>query len=145
VVAQPVRIPTLGCSLDVGPTILGLIGRPYDSLFLGRDLLRGQPGKERVLINHNREIGLFAHERLIAFGLQKTVSFYRGDPKREELQPLSSPSTADEELAKDGLALFQVADDLYVHRRYTQDRRAVLSTRSDMSPERAELASRALR
>ena len=29
------RASMLGCQLDVGPTLLGLIGRPYDSVFLG--------------------------------------------------------------------------------------------------------------
>ncbi|MGN6553628.1 MAG: LTA synthase family protein, partial [Verrucomicrobiota bacterium] len=38
VVKAPTRIGQLGCSLDVAPTVLGLIGRPYDTMFFGRDL-----------------------------------------------------------------------------------------------------------
>ena len=121
VVNHPARVPNLGCSLDVAPTILGLLGRPYESLFFGRDLLRGNPENERVLINHNRDIGMFAHDRLIVFGLRKTVEYYGGDPKREGLQPLSSPSPVDEELEKDAISLFQVANDLYIEQRYRID------------------------
>ena len=59
VVKSPSRIGQLGCSLDVSPTVLGLLGRPYDTLFFGRDLLREeQPNDGRVFINHNRDIGI---------------------------------------------------------------------------------------
>jgi phosphoglycerol transferase MdoB-like AlkP superfamily enzyme len=121
VVPHSDRIGNLGCSLDVAPTILGLIGRPYATLFFGRDLLHGAPANERVLINHNRDIGVFAHDRLIVFGLLKSIEWYGGDPKRVELRPLAAPTAADEEMARDGIALFQVADDLYMHRRYHLD------------------------
>jgi phosphoglycerol transferase MdoB-like AlkP superfamily enzyme len=40
VINEPRRIGQLGCSLDVGPTLLGLIGRPYETMFFGRDLLK---------------------------------------------------------------------------------------------------------
>ena len=43
VAPQPQRRHATGCSLDLPPTILGLIGRPYESLFLGRDLLHDPP------------------------------------------------------------------------------------------------------
>jgi phosphoglycerol transferase MdoB-like AlkP superfamily enzyme len=121
VVKEPARIPNLGCSLDVSPTVLGLIGRPYQSLFFGRDLLRGDPKNERVLINHNRDIGMYVQDRLIVFGLRKTVEFYRGDPKHDELQAFANPTAADQELEKDAIALFEVADDLYTNRRYHLD------------------------
>lgn len=121
VVKAPSRVPHLGCSLDVGPTLLGLIGRPYESLFLGRDLLRAAPEAGRALVNHNRDIGMFSRERLVILGLKHNVEFYAGDPKRAELQSLKEPSAADAEIEKDAIALFQVADDLYVHRRFRLD------------------------
>src|SRR5438876_313704 len=43
VVKSPARVRQLGCSLDVSPTLLGLLGRPYQSLFFGRDLLTMYP------------------------------------------------------------------------------------------------------
>src|SRR5438552_8284504 len=43
VIKTPGQLGQLGCSLDVAPTVLGLLGRPYQTLFLGRDLLRSPP------------------------------------------------------------------------------------------------------
>ena len=121
VVKAPGRPAMLGCSLDVAPTVLGLIGRPYQSMFFGRDLLKepGAPG--RVLINHNREIGFYAQERLVTLGLMQSVEYYRGDPKVVDLERVDGGSALETELEKDATAFFQVADDLYVHRRYRID------------------------
>lgn len=121
VVKTPQRIGQLGCSLDVAPTLLGLIGRPYDTMFFGRDLFKVRPGEGRALLNHNRDIGLLAHDRLVVLGLMQTAEFYGGDPKRVEVSLLPQPSDADRELENDAMALFQVADDLYVHQRYHLD------------------------
>jgi len=119
VVKAPERIGHLGCSLDVSPTILGLIGRPYETMFFGRDLLNGNEG--RVLLNHNRDIGMLSHERMVVLGLTKTSEFYQGDPKKGEMTLMSKPQDLELELEKDTIALYQVADDLYMHQRYRID------------------------
>jgi len=118
VVQEAKRIGTLGGSLDVAPTILGLLGRPYQSLFFGRDLLSEPPATGRAVLNHNRDVGLFMHDRLVVLGLKQSVQFYAGDPKVAEMKPLSAPTAPDLELEQDAIALYQVADDLYMHRRY---------------------------
>jgi phosphoglycerol transferase MdoB-like AlkP superfamily enzyme len=122
VVKAPARLGQLGGSLDVAPTILGLLGRPYESMFFGRDLLTDQPSKGRAVLNHNRDIGLLAHDRLVVLGLMKTDEFYAGDPKVAEINPLTTPSDADRALEADAIALYQVADDLYMHRKYRIDK-----------------------
>jgi phosphoglycerol transferase MdoB-like AlkP superfamily enzyme len=121
VVSAPVRNGELGSSLDVSPTVLGLLGRPYESLFFGHDLLNCPPDHDRALLNHNRDIGLLTHERMVVLGLMQTDEFYQGDPKRVEMTPLLSPSEAERELEKDAIAIYQVADDLYMHQRYRID------------------------
>ena len=121
IVKGPSRVAQLGCSLDVPTTILGLLGRPYETLFFGRDLLRSRPEEGRALLNHNRDIGRLAHDRLVVLGLKQTVEFYQGDPKVAEMRPLSQPTEADRELERDAIAIYQVADDLYMHRRYCID------------------------
>ena len=118
VVKNPARISCLGCSLDVSPTILGMLGRPYDTLFFGRDLLNSPADGGRVLINHNRDIGMFRDNRLVVLGINKTVEFYHGNPKTENMERISTPALADLELEADATALFQTADDLYMHQRY---------------------------
>jgi phosphoglycerol transferase MdoB-like AlkP superfamily enzyme len=121
VVQSPSRVAQLGCSLDVPTTVLGLLGRPYETLFFGRDLLRSRPEDGRAWLNHNRDIGMLAHDRLVVLGLKQAVEFYQGDPKVAEMRPLSQPTDADRELERDTIAVYQVADDLYMHRRYRID------------------------
>lgn len=121
VVKQPARIPELGCSLDVAPTVLGLIGRPYETLFFGHDLLKCGLGDGRAFLNHNRDIGMLSGERMVVLGLMKTVEFYSGDPKRVQMKPLTRPGDSDRELENNAIAIFQVADDLYMHQRYHLD------------------------
>jgi phosphoglycerol transferase MdoB-like AlkP superfamily enzyme len=121
VVKGPSRVGQLGGSLDVPTTILGLLGRPYESMFFGRDLLNSQPAAGWALLNHNRDIGLLTHDRLVVLGLMQTVEFYEGDPKVVDMNLLLQPTEADREIEKDAIAIYQVADDLYMHRRYRID------------------------
>jgi len=121
VVRTPQRLPQLGCSLDVAPTILGLLGRPYETLFFGRDLLKRENGEGRVLLNHNRDIGMLAGDNMVVLGLMKTVEFYLGDPKVVDMNLNTSPSDVQSELEKDAIAIYQVADDLYINQRYRID------------------------
>lgn len=121
VVKSPARLPHLGCSLDVAPTVLGLIGRPYETMFFGRDLLKESPEQGRVTLNHNRDIGLYARERMVVLGLRQTVEYYQGDPKVVDPKRLMQPTARELELERDCTALYQVADDLYMHRRYRID------------------------
>ncbi|MDB6130113.1 MAG: sulfatase [Verrucomicrobiales bacterium] len=117
VVKKPERISTLGCQLDVTPTILDLLGRPYESLLFGRSLFK--PAAERhTLINHNREIGMFRDSHMVVLGLNKKVEYYHGDPKKGDLQRMEKPEPEDLELEKDATAMFEVADELYMQRRY---------------------------
>jgi hypothetical protein len=121
VVKSPTRVGQLGCSLDVAPTVLGLIGRSYDTMFFGRDLLKEQPAEGRVFINHNRDIGVMEHQRLVVLGLQKTEEFYSGDPKVANMELLPEPKKSDDEIKTNAIAIYQVADDLYMHERYRVD------------------------
>lgn len=121
VVKNPSRIPQLGSQLDVSPTILGLLGRPYETLFFGHDLLRSPLENERAFLNHNRDIGMLAHDRLVILGLMQGEEFYEGAPKKGDMKPLAQPSEADRDLQKDAIAVYQVADDLYVHKKYHLD------------------------
>jgi len=120
-----VREEMLGGSLDVSPTLLGLVGRPYRTLFFGRDLLKSQSGEGRAPVNHNRDIGMFRHDRLTVLGLMQSAEIYDGAPNSGEMKLISgAPSPLEIELQKDVTAFYQVADDLYINRRYAQDKTA---------------------
>jgi phosphoglycerol transferase MdoB-like AlkP superfamily enzyme len=121
VVKEAGHVGAVGGSLDVAPTILGLLGRPYESLFFGRDLLNEPQAAGRALLNHNRVAGLFARDRLVVLGLKQSVEFYAGEPKVVDMKPMAAPTAPELELEKDAMALYQVADDLYVNQRYRID------------------------
>ena len=121
VVRSPSRVPQLGCSLDVPTTILGLLGRPYETMFFGRDLLKTASQEGRAVLNHNRDIGMLTQDRLVVLGLKQTVEFYQGDPKTVDMSLLRQPTDADRELEQNAIAIYQVADDLYMHQCFRID------------------------
>lgn len=118
VVPAPRRVSVLGCQLDVTPTILGLLGRPYESMFFGRNLLTDNTGPGRVMMHHNRSIGIYEPERLVVYGLNQQVSAWQGGLKGDALTPMETLDAAAEAASRTGKALFRVADDLYLQRRY---------------------------
>jgi len=117
----PRRVGQLGGSLDVSPTVLGLIGRPYESLFFGRNLLETRPEKSRALLNHNRDIGMLAGDRLVVLGLRQNVEYYRGDPKLVNMLPANDPTDAERDLERDAIAIYQMADEVYTRQTYRLD------------------------
>ncbi len=121
-VKAPARETMLGGSLDVSPTLLGLVGRPYESMFFGRDLLKPAGSEGRAPVNHNRDVGMFARDRLVVLGLMQGVEIYDGAPHTGEMKLIGrSPTPEEAELQRDVTALYQVADDLYVNRRFALD------------------------
>jgi hypothetical protein len=63
---------------------------------------------------------MMAHEQMVVLGLRKGVEYYQGNPK-VELKALAQPRPEDLDMERDTEALYQVADDLYTHRRYHLD------------------------
>ena len=124
-VKEPKRLSQLGSQLDVIPTLLGLLGRPYESMFYGRNLLNDPIPTGRVVLNHNRDIGIATADRMVVFSLNKKMEFYHGSAKAGEMKRVQSPDEIDRELALDGTALFQTADELYMQRRYTLEPPAI--------------------
>src|SRR5262249_20011280 len=100
-------------------------------LFFGRDLFKEEPDDGRVFINHNRDIGMMERKRLVVLGLHKTEEFYTGDPKTTDMEVLGNPQEADREKGTNTTAVYQVADDLYMHERYRIDAPA---TRTNTAP-----------
>jgi phosphoglycerol transferase MdoB-like AlkP superfamily enzyme len=115
-VPTPKRISILGSQLDVSPTLLGLMGISYESVFFGRNLLSMAGDESWVVLNHNRDIGFLQKGRLVALGLNKTVDFF--DVTNTSVKRSSAALPSDVDTAKNAMALFQVADDLYMNQRY---------------------------
>lgn len=118
VASHPRRVSTLGCQLDVAPTLLGLIGRPYVSTFFGHDLLNDPEGGHRILLHHNRSVGIYADERLVVFNLNRHIEYFAGNPKSGQMHRVFEADDRMKELETDATALFQVGDILYMARHY---------------------------
>ncbi|HWB03388.1 MAG TPA: LTA synthase family protein [Verrucomicrobiales bacterium] len=118
VVDKPQRVDTPGCQLDVAPTILGLIGRPYTSLFFGHNLLLpGAAERNKSLMHHNRSIAIYRDGRQVVYGLNKTLEYWHGDAGKGTMVGVPRDESFDI-LQKDGTALFVCADELYVNYRF---------------------------
>ena len=104
--------------MDVGPTLLGLSGIAYQSVFFGRDLLRIPKSSAWAVMNHNRDVGLFRNNRLVVLGLNKRVEHYELKPAAGELVRGEALTDEDREAERDAAAIFQVADELYTSQRY---------------------------
>lgn len=107
------RLATLASSLDVPPTILGVLGLDYDSKFFGHDVFRIPPGEGRALMNHGSEIALMRGGRMAVLGLRESAALYTVDEARNEIAKVNSVDAAGHELIEDAIAYYNAADRLY--------------------------------
>jgi phosphoglycerol transferase MdoB-like AlkP superfamily enzyme len=105
------RCSTLACSLDIAPTIMGLLGGEYRGVFFGRDALAINPADGYALMQHNHDLALLdAKGNMAVLGANRSANCYRYDKTTFGLKAmgLSNP-----ELVADCAAFFQTADELY--------------------------------
>jgi len=115
----PRRVEVPGCQLDIAPTILGLIGRPWRSLFFGHDLLKpGAAERNHSLMHHNRSIAVYRDGRQVVYGLNKTTEYWQGDIASGKMARAGTPDESFISLQHDGAALFTAADALYTGCRF---------------------------
>jgi phosphoglycerol transferase MdoB-like AlkP superfamily enzyme len=112
-VTAGVRLPTLASSLDVPPTILGILGLDYDSKFFGHDVFRISPEEGRALMTHGSEIALMRGGRMAVLGLRESAALYTVDEARNEIAKVNSVDAAGHELIEDAIAYYNAADRLY--------------------------------
>jgi phosphoglycerol transferase MdoB-like AlkP superfamily enzyme len=113
--------PTLGSSMDMAPTLLGLLGISYDSPFFGIDLRRVTPGHERAVMEHNYSIGIADGHEVAAVLPGKRHAAYTMEPGPKELVP---KATADADLLNKVIALTQTAHHMfYAHEYHTLSER----------------------
>ncbi len=105
------RSHALGCSMDIAPTILGLLGGSYRSTFFGQDVTRLGPSEGFALMQHNHDVALLeANLDLTVLSAGKNAWGYHLDPWSYRLMPSAFPKPAS--LIKT-IAYFQTAYRLY--------------------------------
>ena len=109
-------------SIDVPPTVLGLLGGDYESKFFGRDVLSPQPRPGSRVMTHNNEIALMRDRRLAVLGLRGATTVYDVDSSGA-MRKLTTPDEHSLGLVEDAIAYFQTADELYRRGDYRFDQR----------------------
>jgi phosphoglycerol transferase MdoB-like AlkP superfamily enzyme len=106
------RLDTLASSLDVPPTVLGVLGLDYESKFFGHDVLHVDPSAGRALMTHNNEIALMRGSRIAVLGLHQSAHLFQVEPD-EQFTPLTAPDAAGRQLIADAIAYYSAADREY--------------------------------
>jgi phosphoglycerol transferase MdoB-like AlkP superfamily enzyme len=107
------RVATLASSLDVPPTVLGMLGLDYDSKFFGRDVLRVPRDSGRALMTHNDDVALLEGHRLAVLGLRATKRVFDCDLDRVTCHELDPAEPVQRRLVDDAIAYYRGADLLY--------------------------------
>lgn len=106
---KPQRIDTLTSQIDIAPTVLGLLGISYDSVFFGKDVLLAGAENRFVPMNHNRDVALFSGDRLTELHFRKTGDSFRYDRSTNR----QVKAELDREQFKDAQSVFQAAYEMY--------------------------------
>lgn len=105
------RCSTLGCSLDIAPTILARLGGEYRSVFFGRDVVATHPAEGRAVMQHNHDVALLTPQKqLVTLGFNRTA--WEFDVGAEDFS-LTQKGIPDPGHLQNTAALFQSAYRLY--------------------------------
>ncbi|WP_339674640.1 LTA synthase family protein [uncultured Gimesia sp.] len=116
---QGERCSTLGCSLDIAPTIMARLGSDYRSVFFGYDVLRRKPGQGREIMQHNHDVALLDSEnRMVVLGFGQSVEEFELNRVNHQLDQQASPN---QDMVHNAIALFQSAYELYYSDRWFPD------------------------
>lgn len=128
----PRRVDALTTQIDIAPTVLGMLGMPYEAPFFGQDALNTPAEGRLAFFNHNHDVAIYRDGHLVVFGLDKTVNTFRYDPGSDRY----SPAPRDQELERLGVAYFQTAYELFEGGRYLPS--APVGQVADAGLEKAE-------
>ena len=106
----PRRVDTLMTQIDIAPTVLGLLGLPYEAPFFGVDVLNRPAGQPRIaLFSHNHDVAILRDDDLVVMSLGKTSQAYRYDRALNTF----TAKPDDTHLLPLGIASFQTAAELF--------------------------------
>jgi phosphoglycerol transferase MdoB-like AlkP superfamily enzyme len=106
----PRQVDTLMTQIDIAPTVLGLLGLPYEAPFFGIDVLNRPAGQPRIaLFSHNHDVAILRDEDLVVMSLGKSSQAYHYD----RAQGTFTAKSDDTNLLPLGIAYFQTAAELF--------------------------------
>jgi phosphoglycerol transferase MdoB-like AlkP superfamily enzyme len=110
----PRRVDTLMTQIDVAPTVLGLLGLPYEAPFFGQDVLHAPPASRIALFSHDHDVAIYRDGRIAVMGMDRKVHDYLYDRANERF----TRTTPDPALDALGIAYYQTASELFEAHHY---------------------------
>jgi phosphoglycerol transferase MdoB-like AlkP superfamily enzyme len=108
---KPQLVDTLTAQMDMGPTVLGLLGVGYESRFFGRDMLDGKP-EGRAFLSTYEKLGFLKDGKVAVLGPQKYMKTYQWD----EAAQTQTPAPQDKALEDEAVSFYQGANYIYKNR-----------------------------
>ena len=96
--------------IDVGPTLLGLLGMSYTSRFFGHDVFQVPESEDRAFISTYQLLGLVKDDQLTILSPNQGVKSYRID---DWSKADYTPITTSEEMRQQAVSWYQGANMLY--------------------------------
>ena len=108
---QPARVDRLMSQIDIPPTILGLLDFSYTSRFYGYDIMKLEPGRERIVLGNYQKAGYLRGDVLTVLAPKQSVQ--QSVPKFDasgDATPLEQPRP---ELIDEAVAYYQTTSYLF--------------------------------
>jgi phosphoglycerol transferase MdoB-like AlkP superfamily enzyme len=99
----------LTAQIDLAPTLLGLLNLSYTSKFYGFDMLKLEPGKERVLMGTYQNIAYARNNKMVVLSPQQKVEMFSVD----FVTGKQSAIPVDNALVNEAIAYYQTASYLF--------------------------------
>jgi phosphoglycerol transferase MdoB-like AlkP superfamily enzyme len=108
----PGRVDRMMAQIDIGPTVLGLLGMDYRSAFYGNDVFALEPGRERAFIGNYQRLGYLRHGQLVELAPHRRIDVVQPDYEKDaEQRALPMNDT----LALEAIAYYETASDRFRH------------------------------
>ncbi len=136
----PARVDRMIAQIDIGPTVLGLLGMDYRSQFYGVDALAQPPGTERAFIGNYQRLGYLTGDTLVELAPHRQVDSVA--PQFDQDQP-QNPIPLDPKLAAQAVAYYQTASYRFSHGLMTHPANrapAVSTTPAKVNPDNSRAA-----
>jgi phosphoglycerol transferase MdoB-like AlkP superfamily enzyme len=114
---KPFLEKRLTSQIDIAPTILGMMNINYTSRFLGYDIFRMPPGRERIFISTYQDMGYVKGDKLVILSPQQKINMYTINYSNNTA--FSLPVT--DSLVNEAVAWYQGANFLIKTKRYKKN------------------------
>ena len=104
------KINRLASQIDLMPTLFGYFNWNYNSSFLGKDIAKMQPSKQRAFLGNYRTLGLLKNNIFTEINDRKKVNQYNWDSQNQHLEKLDRMNDS---LKKLTLSYYQVASERF--------------------------------